>query len=293
MGLHNVQVIGGEIDIHNNDNLISISALSNLNEINGSLKIQDNYSLPNLSGLENIKDVKGDLVINANSLLSGFFSLSNLESVEGEVIIRHSTSLFNLEGLEKLNTIKGNFCLIRNINLADISSLDNVSTIEGEIIIQGNDKLGSLEGLGNVDHTLITNLTLEDSDTLAICHVESICKYLDAGGPHSISANEMGCNSADEVEDACALVSNTSFFEESQVRLFPNPARNKWHVFFEGRHVSQGKLLLFSTTGKFLKAFVLNEGQNTFDRQGLTSGLYFYEILVEGVRLEWGKLVFE
>ena len=60
LGLEELQFVGGDLDIHSNANLTSISALENIRSLGGSLQIgPENFELESLSGLENLQSIGG------------------------------------------------------------------------------------------------------------------------------------------------------------------------------------------------------------------------------------------
>jgi hypothetical protein len=70
----------------------------------------------------------------------------------------------------------------------------------------GNPALTSLTGLENIDAGSISSLHIENNYLLSTCEVQSICDYLVApNGTISIYGNAPGCNSQQEVEEACEI----------------------------------------------------------------------------------------
>lgn len=84
-GLENVQSIGGELGIRNNDDLTSLTGLNNINTIGGGLFISGNNALQSLNGLEKL---------NSLTVQPGF--KSSLE-------ISDNPKLKDLKGLDSLN----------------------------------------------------------------------------------------------------------------------------------------------------------------------------------------------
>ncbi len=164
------------------DQITDISGLSSLTTINGDLNIRDNPSLPNLTGLDNISTVGGMLQVRNNDA-AGFTSLS---------------------GLGGLTSVGTDVLILYNDNLANVNALSSLTHIAGKIQAQDNPLLTSLTGLDNVSG--ITNLTIGSNAALSMCHVASVCSFLDAGGSAAIWANTGDCETKAKVQAACAAL---------------------------------------------------------------------------------------
>ena len=72
------------------------------------------------------------------------------------------------------------------------------------IRVWGNNALTGLLGLDNIEANSIDGLYIYDNISLSTCEVERVCDYLDgSAGNIVIQNNASGCNSPEEVEDAC------------------------------------------------------------------------------------------
>lgn len=229
-GLDNVTAINGGLWIYNNPVLINLGALGQVTSFGGDLRIKLNASLTNLNGLDNVASVGGQLELSSNAVLSSLAALNKLTSVGDQLVILNNDNLLDLSGLnnltfiagrfsisnnaalsslsglEKVTTIGGNLSLYNNAALSSISSLNNVTSINGSLSVRLHPSLTSLSGLENIDPTIITDLIIENSSNLAICGVESICKYLEnPTNSATISGNAPGCSSLSEVRTSCGL----------------------------------------------------------------------------------------
>lgn len=151
--------------------------------------------------------IYGDLYIGTEegtANINDLSGLQNIENITGSIIIKN-TSLNNLSGLNSLVQIGGDLVISGNDNLQEIEALSALTTISASsIIIEGNDALTSLSGLDNINPESITGLTLSSSQNLSTCDVESICTYISTfGSEYTISGNAVGCNSFEEVLEAC------------------------------------------------------------------------------------------
>jgi len=69
--------------------------------------------------------------------------------------------------------------------------------------------LTSLSGLNNIDPGSIIDLSITNNSLLSACEVQSVCDYLASpGGAVEIHDNAPGCNSPDEVQEACESITS-------------------------------------------------------------------------------------
>jgi len=80
-----------------------------------------------------------------------------------------------------------------------------------------------LAGLDYIDASSINNLSITDNNSLSTCEAQSVCNYLAApGGTIDIHNNAIGCNSQEEVAEACASGLDDITFN-NHVTIYPNP----------------------------------------------------------------------
>jgi len=211
--LNNLEDAAYILFIANNDALTNLSGLNNLSEVHMYITISDNASLIDLSGLEGITNT-GHLSIYDNSSLQTLKGLDNLEYLGYELSIWNNTSLTNIKDLKNLN----------ELGLFDGNNKDDLS-------IYNNSSLTSLEGLDNLLANSIYNLNISTNISLLTCHVKSICDYLASpNGTIEIHNNATGCNTHQEVEDACANIGVSELDSESVFAIYPNPAMNEFFI---------------------------------------------------------------
>jgi len=201
-GLDGISNIIKSIQIAENNALASLMGLQNITALTGSLRLENNDLLTDCDGLDGLNSI-GDLIVFYNPALISFEGLSNLEINEGILSIQGNTNLQNFNGLNNLTEV-GSFIIYNNPSLEEITDLLDLTTIDGGIYFDENNALTSLEGINNIDHTGITELTLTSNSQLRTCDVESICSFLDAGGPAFIDGNANGCATLEEAEDSCS-----------------------------------------------------------------------------------------
>ncbi len=208
-GLEGLTSIGGYLEFRGNEALYSLTGLDNLTSIGGGLGIGTesngvNPALASIMALENLTTLGGALVIIGCSDLKSLTGLEGVNSIGSVLWIIFNESLTSFAGLDNVTSISGNLFISANNALTSFAGLDNVTSISGDLWINGNDSLTSLMGLENIESSSIINLDIINNISLSTCEVESICDYLVApNGSIDIYDNASGCNSQEEVEDAC------------------------------------------------------------------------------------------
>ena len=288
-GLHNVDSIGGRLEIHSVQNLLDLSDLSSLSYVR-EIAIASNLSLISLSGLENITSVE-NVFIFANSDLESLGGLNNLESVTDLFQIYDNSGLQNITGLDKLTYIGGKFILWSNINLEDISGLGSLQNIDGKIIIRNNYKLMSLAGLDNLDASAIDSLFIYENPLLTNCAIESMCQYLESAEMYAeIYDNAIGCNNPEEVQDSCEAHAGYDDISQSysNILIYPNPASQELYISAEGLTINE--LSIYTLTGQQILA--IRPKSESIDISTLQPSMYVVEVMVEGKKIRQ-KLVVE
>ncbi|MEM7370063.1 MAG: T9SS type A sorting domain-containing protein [Bacteroidota bacterium] len=193
--------------LRNNDSLAGVDAFASLSTIQLSLTIQNNDYLLNLDSLIHLSSVGGNLTIVDNDSLAmccGVFPLLDNGGVAGTTNIQN-----NISGCDSENEILTN-CIpspipvcIGDIFLSTQAEVNafNCLEIQGDLTISGGDitYLDSLHILTKVD-----NLIIQNNDSLSLCC--GILPILQSGGvvgTTTISNNDMGCNSVQEVLTTC------------------------------------------------------------------------------------------
>ena len=86
-------------------------------------------------------------------------------------------------------------------------------------------------------------------------------------------------------------IKNTKY-NVKEVKIFPNPFRDKTQIIVESDALKNPVLLLLNVEGQILKT-IPSTYQNTFDlyRGDLTNGLYIFKILEDNQIISTGKLI--
>jgi hypothetical protein len=304
-GLNNLTHIGGNVYIIFNDNLINLSGLNNLNSIEGYLDIGVNESMISLTGLESLESVGGYLCVEQSPLIINLYGLNSLkhigshlwiefnnsitslagmpliDSIGGGLSIGSDSSLTNLAGLENLVSIGGYLMFWDNTSLTNLTGLNNLTSIGGNLSIGtasygGNPALTSLSGLDNIEAGSVVNLKIIQNNLLSICAIQSICDYLvSPNGTIEIHDNTTGCNSQEEVEDACGVGLNESKAFDDQFNIYPNPSSTTITISTPTTPNKNTFLTIYNLNGQQLIKRQITEQQTVIDVSELVKGVYF------------------
>jgi hypothetical protein len=294
-GLYSLNSIGGNLQIGYNDALTSLTGLDNVSSIGITIWIYNNYALTNLTGLDNLASIGGDLCIGWNHALISLTGLENVDSIGGYLKILYNNVLTNLMGLDILTYIGGNLDISFNDVLNSITALDNLTFIGESLWVEDNNSLTSLTGLDNVDAGSIDNLTIFNNNSLASCEVQSICNYLASpNGTIEIHDNATGCNSQEEVEEACGIVSTENLFEEDKFTVSPNPFTTITTLSYTLNNPYFIIIRIFNSKGKQVDEIRQDqpkgEQQVQWNAEGLPAGMYYFRIQA-GDQVGSGKMV--
>ena len=273
---------------HGNPLLTSLAGLNNIDSVGGSLNIFRCASLFDLTGLERLKQIGSGLGIGGmwsggNSLqyLSG---LDSLVSVGGGLDIVFNSGLQNLHGLEKLVQIGGDLSIYGNDSMTSLSGLVNLTSIGGGINLgnflyyPGNLLLRDISELENV--TINGDINIAGNHALSECAIESICNYLaNPIGTTLIYYNAPGCNTPEEVKQACDSLPVPEISKPCRFIIHPNPFYETTMICFELDTPAAIEVIIYDKLGKVVREFPRKEyqpGDNsvTWQAEGLPAGIY-------------------
>ena len=162
-------------------------------------------------------------------------------------------------------------------------------------MIKNNELLTSLTGLDNIDAGSITDLYIQNNPALSTCEVQSICDYLASpNGTVYINGNAPGCNSPDEVEEACETVGVDKSEVKGQrlkVNIYPNPASSLITVESD-ELLTNSTFTIYNLQGQELLLQRITQTTMVLDISHLPSGMYFYRTSnIEHRTSAMGKLV--
>ena len=275
-GLDNITSIGGNLRIGYNDAMTSLTGLGNVTSIGGYLYIYENYNLTSLTGLEGLISIGGDLEIFNNDALTSLTGQEELTSIGGDLMIGYNPALAGLTGLENVISIGGRLEIFNNYALTSLTGLEGLTSIGGYLWIANHDALTSLTGLDNIDTASIDGLYIFTNSCLSTCEVQSVCDYLiSPTGTIEIYNNAPGCNSQEEVEEACEL-SVENINPKDEISIFPNPANRQLTISSkDGKTIEE--IIIYNLTGQ--KAQQEKPVNNIIDISKLQPGMYIIEVL--------------
>ncbi|MEI6681324.1 MAG: T9SS type A sorting domain-containing protein [Bacteroidota bacterium] len=297
-GLDHITSVGGELYIGQNFSLMSLSGLDSLTNLGGNVTITNNPSLASIAGLSGITAISGMLWIDNNPVLQDLSGLNKVASVGGLVEIYSNDALHSLEGLEGLTTIGGSLIIggqghlggVGNTALTSLAALSNLISLGGNLEIGYNSALPSLTGVENIMTESMTGLLIYNNDVLSQCEVQSVCDFLSApAGNVYIANNATGCNSPEEVEEACILISSGSVSSNSGLSIHPNPTASE--IIFEGLGCASGNYLsILNMNGRELMRCRMVCPKTAVDISRLPGGVYYARI--SGVKTVFvGKII--
>ena len=296
-GLENLDSIEYNFFISKNNNLTSLSALESLISVE-NIFITENPSLLNLNGLNQLDTISRISIID-NDSLQNLSDLINLKKIRTLLHIENNQSLQNLSGLENLTFVGEDLKIFNNDLLTDLQGLNNLAYLIGFLKVRYNDQLTSLDGLENLD-TIVSGLSINDNmllssmesimnshidyyisihdnPSLEVCDINSICAFLSTNPDNAvIFNNSTGCNSIEEIEEACDTLGVVNFHEKSRLLLHPNPAENE--VLITGSNaIFINEIIFYNSVGQ--KVLRINQIENKIDISELKSGIYFINIV--------------
>jgi len=291
-GLEGLTDIVGSITLSGNDALVNLEGMEGVTSI-GDFMISDNESLVNLIGVEGLTSIGGGFYINGNESLTSTTGLGNLATIGGTLSIGcgwgvlSNPNLASLAGLENLNSIGDGLCIEGNTELNSLIALGNLTSVGGEyneeIRIIENESLTSLAGLDNIVPESIEAIIIEDNAQLSECHIQSICDYLAAPNSYiGIENNAPGCNSPEEVQEACDSTQTvvSKFNHESTFTISPNPCSGTIKIRFEVGTTQTVNCDLINISGVRIKELISDVKSSgihemEIDLSDLKPGVYF------------------
>ncbi|MBU2555744.1 MAG: T9SS type A sorting domain-containing protein [Bacteroidetes bacterium] len=287
-GLNNLTYIGGNLAITNNSSLTNLSGLDNLGYLGGSLLVLENYSLQTLTQFKTLDSIGGELWFSYNTSLASLSGLDSLSNIGEKFILEGSGHLANLSGLEGLQTIGLFVSIMDNDSLVNLSGLENLTSINGNLGISHNDMLTSLHGIENINPESIGDIWIQNNPSLTTCDIQNICDYLSNPNGVHVENNASGCNSQEEIEEAC-LVSVPNSTNNPQLTFYPNPAKDEIFISTETGY-AMSEILLYNQLGQKVlrKSGITRE----IDLTNFKPGLYILEFVTNELKIR-RKLIIE
>jgi len=263
--------------------------MNNLCSNIGWILISDNVKLISLSGLEKISSLTGDIYIGENQLLSNLEGLGSISFVGGALYIEANNSLVNLSGMENLKSVVGDLRIQSNYSLISLNGLENLDSINGNLRIENNPTLSDIIGFQYVHLLPNSDISIFGNNLLSVCEIQSICNYLAFNiGFADIYDNACGCNSPQEVEEACEHVSVIDTGIVKCLSVVPNPANSV--IKIESPDLAGSRISIFNANGKEMLTLQSDANATSLNISAFPPGLYFVR-LNNDKTVEIGKFV--
>ena len=280
-GMEALGYIGGTLGVSESYELESLDGLQNLDLIGGDLDLEENYNLVNIDALSGLDSLGGSLILEDLPRLHHLDALLGRETIYGSLVVDGLDSLLNLNGLLSIQHVDSTLKIRGNVLLPTLEGLANIQSINGELILAHNYTLNSLLGIESISPNSITELTIEESGQLNFCALDNICSFLlDNLGPHTIETNDIGCNSALEITNAC---NGSNGIEENLARtltFYPNPASDNLTVNLGDLNGVNTTIKLYDSSSKLV---FQKQSSSTLmiDVSGFAKGIYSLELATD------------
>jgi len=152
-------------------------------------------------------------------------------------------------------------------NISNLNGISDVTTIGGDLRIFHCDILNNLAGIDNIDPSSITEIEIRENDLLSNCEVESICSFL--ASPNAsiwIENNAPGCNSQEEVEEACDSITGADMHVAENYSIYPNPTNSASTISYYLEEDSYVSIEIYDITGTRVTSLV-NKSQTAGSQQ--------------------------
>jgi hypothetical protein len=263
-------------------------------ELNGRVEISGE-NIKNLTGLDGVISIEGTLEIDYNDSLTSLSGLQGLASIGAAVRIHHNNNLTSLSGIDNLSSI-GSLTIWDNDNLSDLTGLASL-TSSRFLSINNNDILTSLSGLENMDAGIIEWLSIIGNSMLSECAIQSICDYLALPNAEvTIYGNADGCNSRQEVEEACETVGVEEILPGKETfSVYPNPFTRQTTLEFTLQQGGPVHLAIYNQLGEQVAVPVdefkpAGVHKVSWNAAGLPAGIYYIR-LQAGTQIYSGKMI--
>ncbi len=286
-GLENVQTISNGVLITLNASLENINALSNAQIVGGSIEVSYNESLINLRGLEGATSLF-QLYIGRNETLESLEGIDNVEIVDWALVCSENPLLTDMSSLSNVTSVgeawsgsggSGGLEISGSPFIENLNSLESLVNLKGVLIIRNNDNLNDISGIDNIAYEEISRITITNNPLVEICNFNPVCDFLadsENDGFATIELNAPGCNSINEVENACLLTAEENLLQG--VVLYPNPTSH--FLYITERTLADVEI--YDIAGKLVVTSAIVDSK--IDVSALKSGVYFISIESNGLR---------
>ncbi len=294
------------LKIYNNAGLTSLTGLDHLDSVGEFFTISQNPLLTSFTGLEKLSVISGNCVL--GGFVSGMAGLNNLRAVGGFFHIVSLPNLVTLAGLERLKSIGTEFTLsfcpvlndmtgldsllsitgnltIMNNGLTSLNGLESLTTVGWYIGIESNSALSDITGIENINAGAIGGgIAFRSNPNLSSCAILSVCDYLAIpGGNVFILDNSPGCNSPQEVMEACGILSVREVGMQPDLVIYPTVVTSR--ITIETRPGNIGsRFQILDMAGRTILDGQILQTPYSLDISGLQGGIYMIRIGDSGSR---------
>lgn len=148
-GLSCLDVVGGNLDIEDNQALADIGGLAGVTRIGGDLTIEDNDRLTTVDIFDALESVGGSVRFFENPRLSAIRGFGALTAVGGDIELSSYGQGLELHGFGALASLGGRLDLTGDITVSGfgaLASLAGVRTGGGTVTVHGFDVLDTITG---------------------------------------------------------------------------------------------------------------------------------------------------
>ncbi len=269
------------LEIMNNGNLQSLFGLHNLYSVS-TLKVSGNPLLTDLSEFESLHVIEWTLNIGdqGGTPTPGLVSLTGLENVEvilGGIRINNCPDLIDISALSNVSYMNHHLRIKNNDALTSLSGLENIDAFNADVEIEGNISLIDINGISSIDFSEVSSIYIKGNTMLSTCAVESICNYIvSPGASITIEGNATGCNTQQEVEEACATIGTDENDMPSEITIYPNPAEKE--IFISGiGAIENVEVNIYNQVGQMVLFQKIQADK--VNVSSLTEGMYILEIV--------------
>jgi hypothetical protein len=258
--------------------------------LSGSLSIRENAQLYDLTGLDSLTTIGEYFTLTGPSY--DIAPLHNLDTVIGKLTLDYNFNLTDVSGLLDIKYLGGLFIygnpkllelsgfdsldylgflgVESNRVLQSLSGFENQRHVEGEVSIRWNAQLSNIDGIRNFDPETVDSLFIWANPLLSVCHNQFICEFLQTEKKASFSSNSPGCNSYEEVETLCTIIS-TDQSDQQDILFYPNPVTDI--LYLDGLETELVEISVFDVLGK--RVFSSSVSSPVIDLSGYVPGVYF------------------
>jgi hypothetical protein len=290
--------------IYNNAGLTSLTGLDHLDSVGEFFAITQNPLLGSFTGLEHLTVISGNCVL--GGFVSGMAGLNNLRAVGGFFHLVSLPNLISLAGLERLKSIGNEFTLsfcpvlndmtgldsllsitgnltIINNGLTSLNGLESLTTVGWYIGIEANTDLTDIMGIKNINAgTLGGGIYINSNPNLSSCAVKTVCDYIAIpGGNIYIMDNAPGCNSTQEVMEACGILSVREAGQHHDLVIYPTVVTTRITMETRPDHIGS-RFQMLDLSGRTILNGHIYQTPYSLDISGLQGGIYMIRIGEDG-----------